>query len=181
MKNPSPSSLPYFNFQIWKNNWDRIRDEQLELWKILWRSCSFSPTSFILTFLHSLTCQAEDTFASTANDRAERMMKTDAAYKPNNSQTGRESITKSLLQLHCFFLFLVYSFEISCKMILTRGLELEPDSLSVHFRNAPVLHLQPLATRNVYLLGNFTDAIKDYIAIRDKMKPGASTENHYCH
>lgn len=30
--------------------------------------------------------------------------KTDAAYKPNNSQTARESITKSLL--HCFFYFL---------------------------------------------------------------------------
>lgn len=65
-------------------------------------------------------------------------------------------------------------------MILTRGLELEPNSLSVDFHDAPVLHLQPLATRYVYLLGNFTDAIKDYIAIRDKMKPGAFTENHYC-
>lgn len=30
--------------------------------------------------------------------------KTDAAYVPNSSQTARESITKSLLQLHCFFI-----------------------------------------------------------------------------
>lgn len=80
-----------------------------------------------------------------------------------------------------YFLFLVYSFEISCKMILTRGLELKPDSLSMHFHDAPVQHLQPPGMRNIYLLGNFTDAIKDYIAIRDKMRPGAFTENHYSH
>lgn len=77
------------------------------------------------------------------------------------------------------FLFLAYPFEISSKMILTRGLELKTDSLSMHFHDAPVQHLQPPGTRNVYLLGNFTDAIKDYIAIRDKMRPGAFTENHY--
>lgn len=79
------------------------------------------------------------------------------------------------------FLFLVYSFEISCKVILTRGLELKTKGLSLHFHDAPVQHLQPPATRNFYLLGNFTDAIKDYIAIRDKMRPGAFTENHYSH
>lgn len=66
-------------------------------------------------------------------------------------------------------------------MILTRGLELKPDSLSMHFHDAPVQHLQPPGMRNIYLLGNFTDAIKDYIAIRDKMRPGAFTENHYSH
>lgn len=79
------------------------------------------------------------------------------------------------------FLFLEYSFEISCKMILTRGLELKTQGLSLHFHDAPVQHLQPPATRNFYLLGNFTDAIKDYIAIRDKMRPGAFTENPYSH
>lgn len=91
----------------------------------------------------------------------------------------QENLLLSPCRSYLAFLFLAYPFEISCKMILTRGLELKTDSLSMHFHDAPVQHLQPPGTRNVYLLGNFTDAIKDYIAIRDKMRPGAFTENHY--
>lgn len=107
--------------------------------------------------------------------------KTDTIYILTAPRQQGNLLLLNLCCSYIAFLFLVCFFEISCKMILTRGLELKTEGLSLHFHDAPVQHLQPPATRNFYLLGNFTDAIKDYIAIRDKMRPGAFTESHYSH
>lgn len=63
------------------------------------------PSYFLPSFIPSpLAKLRAHLLRGTANYGVERIWETDATYIPNRSQTARESITKSLLQLHCFFI-----------------------------------------------------------------------------
>lgn len=138
------------------------------------------PSYLLLVFIHSPLAKVRAHLQALLIMELRGFWKTDTTYVLIAPRQQGNLLLNPCCS-YMAFLFLVYSFEISCKMILTRGLELKTKGLSLHFHDAPVQHLQPPATRNFYLLGNFTDAIKDYIAIRDKMRPGAFREKHYSH
>lgn len=62
------------------------------------------PSYFLPSFIPSLLAKLRAHLQALLIKELKEFGKTDATYIPNSSETARESITKSLLQLPCFFI-----------------------------------------------------------------------------
>jgi len=62
------------------------------------------PSYYLPSFIPSPLAKLRAHLQALLIRELEEFGKTDATYIPNRSQTARESITKCLLHLHCFFI-----------------------------------------------------------------------------